>query len=183
LWHGASWNFVLWGALHGLYLLINHGWRQILGQRFSHKGWRPFFRLLTFLAVVAAWVPFRAPDLQTTKSVAAALFGLDGVGLPVSWSIRFHQLAATGLVHFDGALPNDLFGDFRGALRGLGVVLLVALFAPSTQRIVPMPGATDPIFRPLHWRPSPLWGGAVGVMLAVGVLLIGGESPFLYFRF
>ena len=30
LWHGASWNFVFWGGLHGIYLILNHGWRNII---------------------------------------------------------------------------------------------------------------------------------------------------------
>src|ERR1700742_821559 len=57
LWHGAAWTFVIWGALHGLYLCVNHAWNHFAPaapQRFA-----PLAKLgsctLTFLAVVVAW--------------------------------------------------------------------------------------------------------------------------------
>src|SRR5450631_3705009 len=65
LWHGASWTFVVWGGLHGAYLLVNHAWRSAAGRlprpgallgaagRFAGRG-------LTLLAVIVAWVFFRA---------------------------------------------------------------------------------------------------------------------------
>src|SRR3979490_2002928 len=61
LWHGAAWNFVIWGGLHGIYLCINHLWRAWRGDaaRASMlvKGlcWA-----VTFFAVVIAWGFFRA---------------------------------------------------------------------------------------------------------------------------
>lgn len=66
LWHGASWSFVLWGALHGGYLMVNHAFRAMM----QRLGWQTAldgsvaFRILswgiTFLSVVVAWVFFRA---------------------------------------------------------------------------------------------------------------------------
>src|SRR5262249_17413015 len=65
LWHGAAWTFVAWGGLHGIYLVINHFWR-------ARTWWRPRLNLtvtfalqvcawsITFLAVIVAWVFFRA---------------------------------------------------------------------------------------------------------------------------
>ena len=61
LWHGAGWNFVMWGALHGSYLAIHHGVSDLtpsLAQRLRRLcllNWT-----LTFVAVVLAWVFFRA---------------------------------------------------------------------------------------------------------------------------
>ena len=64
LWHGASWNFVAWGGLHGLYLVANHAWRAArprLGvARAVPGGWLAGWAL-TFAAVSLAWVFFRAP--------------------------------------------------------------------------------------------------------------------------
>lgn len=68
LWHGAGWSFVIWGTLHGLYLGINHGFRALCGpglcarfdrsRLFGASSW-----LLTMLAVILAWVVFRAETL------------------------------------------------------------------------------------------------------------------------
>ena len=58
LWHGAAWRFLLWGGLHGLFLVI-HGFWARLGWRLP----RPLAWGLTLLCVLLAWVPFRAPGL------------------------------------------------------------------------------------------------------------------------
>ena len=56
LWHGAGWTFVIWGGLHGLFLVINHFWRAHCPVRLpKFAGW-----LITSVSIVAAWVFFRA---------------------------------------------------------------------------------------------------------------------------
>ncbi len=87
LWHGAGWTFIIWGGLHGLYLVINHGWlafKSSIG--WGEGGWllRLLAMLLTFLAVVVAWVFFRAPDFATACSVLSGMAWLNGVSLPES---------------------------------------------------------------------------------------------------
>jgi alginate O-acetyltransferase complex protein AlgI len=70
LWHGASWSFVLWGALHGLCLMLNHGFRALLARRGEalvawdrSRAAKLFGWALTMLCVVVAWVFFRAETL------------------------------------------------------------------------------------------------------------------------
>lgn len=67
LWHGASWNFVIWGLLHGAYLVIH----KILKNQFPHFCLHPFFKtkigkflsiLGTQYLVFLAWIPFRVKD-------------------------------------------------------------------------------------------------------------------------
>ncbi|MCJ8268607.1 MAG: MBOAT family protein, partial [Psychrosphaera sp.] len=61
LWHGAGWTFVLWGAMHGLFLSINHGWNKVTNKSSSQRlGRKVIVRIITFAAVVIAWVMFRA---------------------------------------------------------------------------------------------------------------------------
>ncbi|HET9700323.1 MAG TPA: MBOAT family O-acyltransferase, partial [Burkholderiales bacterium] len=67
LWHGANWTFVVWGGLHGFYLMVNHAWhalRRRLGLGDGGRGGRWAGRVLTFLAVVVAWVFFRAESVD-----------------------------------------------------------------------------------------------------------------------
>lgn len=77
LWHGANWNFVLWGALHGLYLTINHGFQTFTRDFSSTHLCNPFFRLLswslTFLSVIVAWIFFRANDFPTAIRIVEAM--------------------------------------------------------------------------------------------------------------
>lgn len=68
LWHGAGWNFLFWGVIHGLMMIIYRLWA--LGQ------WRlPTWtaQALTLMFVVLAWIPFRAPNTEVMGSAFAAL--------------------------------------------------------------------------------------------------------------
>jgi alginate O-acetyltransferase complex protein AlgI len=77
LWHGAGWNFILWGAMHGTYLVIFRVYenakssRPALGESRMIAG---VWRLLTLVAVTAAWVPFRAPNMPTAGALLARMF-------------------------------------------------------------------------------------------------------------
>ena len=72
LWHGASWNFVIWGAIHGGWLALERS----LGQSFYAR-WPRFARVaLTFGVVLLAWVFFRTPDLPSALSHLGTMFGL-----------------------------------------------------------------------------------------------------------
>src|SRR5262249_19221863 len=74
LWHGAAWNFVLWGGLHGLCLVVHGQYRWNLPAAAG--------RMLTLLAVVVAWVPFRATGLGATLAMLRGMAGLHRIPLP-----------------------------------------------------------------------------------------------------
>jgi alginate O-acetyltransferase complex protein AlgI len=87
LWHGANWTFVFWGALHGVYLGINHAFRAVTAgisakldasRVFAVVSW-----LLTFLAVIAAWVFFRAPTFQAATRILTRMADFGGWHLDV----------------------------------------------------------------------------------------------------
>ncbi len=69
LWHGASWNFVVWGALHGIGLAGLRLWQVWRGNAKATGFWRYFYIVLTFHYVTFAWVFFRAADLETAGSI------------------------------------------------------------------------------------------------------------------
>ncbi|MFO1011235.1 MAG: MBOAT family O-acyltransferase [Planctomycetota bacterium] len=87
LWHGAKWTFVCWGAMHGAYLVVHRVWsarvarESALGAFGGALGW-----VLTPLAVLLAWVVFRAPDFATAAQVWKNLLGTgaDG-GAALTW--------------------------------------------------------------------------------------------------
>ncbi len=82
LWHGASWTFVVWGLLHGFYLVVE----QVLRQTFGHVDWakHPVSRFamgfFTFFLVSLAWVFFRASDFPSAWSLMCSLFTWNGEG-------------------------------------------------------------------------------------------------------
>jgi alginate O-acetyltransferase complex protein AlgI len=94
LWHGASWTFVVWGGLHGLYLAVE---RFVTG-RFAGAAiaqtwlFRVWLALLTYLLVNLTWVFFRAHDFPTAWRMISSMFGFApadaGTPLPTLWIIQ-----------------------------------------------------------------------------------------------
>ena len=85
LWHGAGWNFVIWGGLHGIYLVIHQLFTSLSGRLGILRDClllKTFSRLVTFVAVCFAWVFFRAPDISVSMSVIYGMAGFNGVGSP-----------------------------------------------------------------------------------------------------
>ncbi len=77
LWHGAAWHFVVWGALHGLFLVVEHS----LSRRFAGAAWiktapaQFAIGTLTFVLTCIAWVFFRASDFPHAMMHIAAMMG------------------------------------------------------------------------------------------------------------
>ncbi|MEZ5021696.1 MAG: MBOAT family O-acyltransferase [Chitinophagales bacterium] len=70
LWHGSSWNFVIWGLFHGIFIVIERlGFDKVL-----KKLWIPFQHLYTLLVVVIGWVFFRADDIYQAKAILKKMF-------------------------------------------------------------------------------------------------------------
>ncbi|HZX28504.1 MAG TPA: MBOAT family protein [Telluria sp.] len=162
LWHGAGWNFVVWGGLHGAYLSTHQLWRARIPWRMP----RPLAQGLTFLAVCFAWVFFRASDLPAALDVLRGLIGMNGIGLP-------HVLA--GLQPW---LPHADFGGLRWiqlegpGLPALALASALAFAAPTTAALV----AT-------RWRPTPRWALASTALFVVSVFTLNRPTEFLYFQF
>jgi alginate O-acetyltransferase complex protein AlgI len=71
LWHGASWNFIIWGSFHGFFLLIERSpWGKILD-----KIWSPVAHIYTLLVVMTGWVFFRAGNLHDAIGFLKTMFG------------------------------------------------------------------------------------------------------------
>ncbi|MCW5661951.1 MAG: MBOAT family protein [Burkholderiaceae bacterium] len=168
LWHGAGWTFVVWGGLHGLYLMVNHGWRAWIGEARQARleGSRAYgvsSWLLTLLAVVVAWVFFRAETFSGAGRMLQAMAGF-GASEPVQV-----QLWNAGLSVRTGALWCGLLGA-------------LALLAPNSNRIGDALLRT--LTRPVRWRPA--LGGAASVAIAMLLLINTARdsvSAFIYFNF
>jgi D-alanyl-lipoteichoic acid acyltransferase DltB (MBOAT superfamily) len=157
LWHGASWNFVVWGAIHGFALLINHAWRNLAGKATVVMIW-PIGWALTMFVAIFAWVPFRAESFSETWLLWKDMFGFGASGKPV--------------------LSNAL----SHSVRWIIVLFSIALLFPNTQEIMNKSYAR---FRFLLWRPTLPWAVAFGLTFGLGIaaMEMQNSSQFLYFRF
>ncbi len=175
MWHGAGWTFLIWGALHGAYLVVDHGLtalRKKLG--LAWRWWMgPPAQAATFFAVVIGWVFFRA------TSLSAAVRVLGGM---CAWDARPGDLVAR-------EVPDALLGALGGANWGwiLGLLAL-AFFAPNSQEIIGWSEARLPNLMGTRAKKfAPLaFAGFATTMIVFVISLTGirhGASPFIYFNF
>ena len=192
LWHGAGWTFVIWGGLHGLYLVIHQAWRGLrekLGRANAPSTWwsRAASVALTFLAVVFAWVVFRASSVEAAASIVKGMLGLHGVSLPDIFALRLGAMAAP-LSALGVTFTSGGGRDFVMTFVWIAALLPVVFLAPNTQEIMarfaPALGNTQPPRRERSsWRPTRSWGWVMAVVLACGLLSLTRPSEFLYFQF
>ena len=169
LWHGAGWTFVVWGGLHGCYLVFNHGWRALHGSAPLSRPMLLAARLLTFLSVVFAWTVFRADSLAAAGRVVAGMVGASGAGwtLPSGHWDRGYSAIAVGLALIWLA-PNTSE--------------IMARYAPVLPFDRAVRSAREPGFT-FRWRATPSWAYAVSVVASLGLLYLSRIAEFLYFRF
>jgi alginate O-acetyltransferase complex protein AlgI len=183
LWHGAGWTFVVWGGLHGLFLIVNHSWVKLKGRLpiLPRAGDTIVYAALslavTQFCVVLAWVFFRADSLTTAQRVLCAMFGL---------------VASPGKPPVVAGMEQVLTG------MGLGLIAagyLACLMLPNVNELFRdkyrvgldtyrLPQAWS-LLR-LRWSMQVPWAVATAALFAaalVAILAVGEGTPFLYFQF
>ena len=189
LWHGASWTFVAWGAVHGACLVANQLWRGALINMprlnaalgrvpkplRGAAGWG-----VTFSVVLASWVLFRAATMQGALSMLCAMLGISRSVTTTTFvptaSIRFADLPWT--------LSVDSFAAVAATAVGLGLAITLAL--PSTMDVFRYREYRSP---PLakrgrwQWRPTGWWALGVATALSLSIFGMWQHLEFLYFQF
>lgn len=188
LWHGAAWTYVVWGALHGLYLSANHIWHHIkrrlnIFNRNSTKNLM-FSRLLTFILITFAWVYFRADDLSSANHMVKSMLGLNGFVWP---DTHLSPTAQAILSQLNWKFSH--LGYFSGWKDIVIILLLLATvwFMPNTQEII---GKYRPSIEnqplsssALSWSPTKKWAAIISVIALISILNLAKVSEFLYFQF
>jgi D-alanyl-lipoteichoic acid acyltransferase DltB (MBOAT superfamily) len=156
LWHGAAWTFVVWGLLHGVFLVAERLFTQLadflgLSRLSVPRLLAVLSWLATFIAVVTAWVFFRAEDLSNAMTMVVAMYS----AIPVS------EEGLAMLSYEDGV-----------AVLALGIVV--------AQQMVNRNRPLNELLRALPW---PVLGAALGCMLLLISLSSGQTNAFIYFQF
>lgn len=194
IWHGAGWTFIVWGTLHGVFLVVFQAWDRLrprlgLGAERTAAG-RAFGVGLTFLSVAVAWIFFKAHTLPEALAVLEGFVGLNGLVLPVSWQPALGSLApalVSAGVEFGHLHPSY-------SLEGLALVLVLlpAVFLlPNGQQLVGYAGTVlqkppaplGPLAFRLRWSPGYRWALASAGMVLLSAFLAQRNSEFLYFQF
>ena len=178
LWHGAGWNFIFWGGLHGIYLIINHQWQTLtkfLGYDSKKSSWwvKALSILVTFLAIAVSWVFFRAADMNAAIAILQGMVGKNG-----------------GIFYYESGLVKTYLLSLA--------LLAIAWFTPNTQQWLEkyQPALDtkvrmlnwswfDSLWQKLYWRPNRIFGFVLGsaIFLIVKIALQAPQSEFLYFDF
>ena len=196
LWHGAGWNFVAWGALHGVYLIINHAWSRFsvqLGFIPASSAWRWLSVGITFGAVCFAWVFFRAPDISRAWTIVQGMSGVYGIALPESIG---SQLGGAGRFLEQHGISFYMGGGARFVQTYAWVLFAAAItfLLPNTQQLT---GRFCPAldYHPsrdaayglagkyLSWGPGVRWAFAIGILTVCSLLSLNRPTEFLYFQF
>jgi alginate O-acetyltransferase complex protein AlgI len=168
LWHGAAWTYVVWGGLHGLYLLINHAYRAARGDRPTSTAMTMLSTILTLSCVVVAWVFFRATSVERAIEILRAAASLQtirpgGLLLYFSWEHVEFSLIFGGCLAIVWLLPNSM-----------------QMFKVPNPPTAPQENSVINISR---WAPTPKSAIAYGALFTACVLLFERTVKFIYFQF
>jgi D-alanyl-lipoteichoic acid acyltransferase DltB (MBOAT superfamily) len=196
VWHGAGWQFVIFGLLHGFYLTVNHAWLAVknwLGLAAHESRWRNAVAVLvTFAGVTVTLVFFRASDVPTALNLLAGMAGENGfaihpnlAGLPgVRQAIDLFAIPVSESAYINS---RQLFW--------IAIGLTIVWGAPNTQQWMRhYRTALNQKLRPdwltrrapwAGWRPTTAFGLLIGCVTTYSLMKTFSMAPteFLYFQF
>jgi len=153
MWHGSSWNFILWGLFHGLFLVIERvGFDKIL-----EKIWRPVQHLYALLIALIGWVFFRAEDLPQALDYLMSMVGIN-----------------KGLLNADVYLDTEIILTFI-----LGCILATPVYRKIREGIEAYSTTRFGTAALLIYY---LFLGLL-LFVSIAIISSDTYSPFIYFRF
>ena len=153
LWHGASWNFVVWGAYHGLWLVLE---RMGLKKFYEKIGKVPSV-IITFIIAMVGWAIFRIEDMGEAFTFISRLFAFDFSAFSIKADAQFYTMLVIALVFsfitlfpFGKKMQDAIYYKEEYSIAGIIVAWVVAVFM---------------------------------LFFCIAAINAVGFSPFIYFRF
>ena len=197
LWHGAGWTFLIWGGLHGLYLVVNHSIHKLIPLNKTGKLRKIFGWLFTMLAVVVAWVPFRAESLEGAIYMLRSMSGLNDIQLtPIfKGKLGFIEpwLIDMGVVFDNSGMFNEnIIGNPKIMILWIILLIFISTLLPNTYQLMyryrPVFQSSYSLilrlrFRWQEWRPNYIWSILGFIIFVIAIMCLKQDSEFLYFQF
>jgi alginate O-acetyltransferase complex protein AlgI len=188
LWHGASWNFVFWGLLHGCGLAVNHWWTRDRKHSSAPAAANPILVVIQWFATYAfvciAWIFFRSRDLDTSLLILRKVLYLDTAGSPWFYSPLYMMLVLVIVGHILGVMAAKQGMKSDARVRWIVPPAWAApLYVWSRQRFAVKPSRAAGIY---VLAPVPGFvGGFIIAVWLIGVYLFASlhTAPFIYFQF
>jgi alginate O-acetyltransferase complex protein AlgI len=154
-WHGAAWNFLVWGAFHGFFLIAD---RLFLLKLLNRAGKYPAI-VITFIITLIGWVLFRSDTLAYALDFLRTMFSFSFPGVPLELSLKFGVILGIAMIFsfmaaFGGVekWQGKVTGTGDELKRGTGVLVRVLFIV-------------------------------VFLALCLAAIISSGFNPFIYFRF
>ena len=154
LWHGASWNFIIWGLMHGLFLVAE----KLFLEKTLSKLWKPIGHIYTLLIVMIGWVFFRSEDLPYAIEFLEKMFFLKPDGDQIVYTLNHFvnkQTIVVGILGIVFSLP--VFPYFQNIFKNI-----------SNRNLINVPYYI---------------GLVVLLYIVMMYLSVETYNPFIYFRF
>ena len=163
LWHGAGWTFIIWGTLHGIFLMVNHQWRRLKIALPKFANWS-----ITFLCVTFAWVFFRAQSVHDAYKVIFCMLDITNFAIP-DHGFTAKLFANTGIASIKWSISSSF---------GTSLLELFILFAALLL-------LKNPIVLQEKIKPKYTWLLLTCILFLISTYYIGtfGTGEFLYFQF
>lgn len=161
LWHGAGWNFVFWGFLHGLASVIYRYWKNFNVSMNKILAW-----FITFNFINVTWVFFRATSWDDAIKVLKGMAGLNGVVLPSIVTSRFNFLNQYAGEFFIGSTL-----EMASCISLIFILLLVIFASKNTGEFS------------FNFKPTIINVAIISVIAVYSILSLNKVSEFLYFNF
>ena len=168
VWHGANWTYVVWGGLHGLFLIIGNVWNKVVKVNPLQESWlRNSIRMLfTLILVTFAWTFFRATSLHDAWYICAHSF--DNFFVDVKHIITNENLLRTNLLYIN-------LGSARFFLSVLSILFLFAMEKISGKdTVMTYIAGRNKIIR---------WSFYFLIVYATLLASESGQNQFIYFQF
>jgi D-alanyl-lipoteichoic acid acyltransferase DltB (MBOAT superfamily) len=189
IWHGAGWNFIIWGSLHGIYLIINHGWRGLHRKLPSSPFWLSWTGnklgvAITLIAIIIGWVFFRAETYSGAINMLRGMAGNNGIVIPAKYFDRWGELS--GLLINKGIEFRFVEGfSSISPLYSIFLLWCVVRYAPNTLSLLRSykPTLSDIDKSSLEISLTKRSAVVIGLLFIISIASLNKVSEFLYFQF
>jgi D-alanyl-lipoteichoic acid acyltransferase DltB (MBOAT superfamily) len=163
LWHGASWMFVIWGAMHGFAIVIHRAWQQMGRKMNTILAW-----FITFNFINITWIFFRAKEWEDVINIFKGMIGLNGIMLPEKYAKYFGELH-NGIIQY-----GNVYEHINGKAQTTTYIILAFILVLTLKNSMQLMNT---------FKPSRLNLIFTLALFLTGVSMMSKVSEFLYFNF
>ena len=166
IWHGAGWMFMIWGAIHGVGLIINHCWSKYCFSLPKVLAW-----IVTYAVVIIALVFFRSPNLKTAEQIIGNMFGFSGIVLPKKFEEFIPNLVSSNI-----QFESRMFQDVGFSQQTFLILIFGSILAFTCKNSSEIAEA---------FKPSGKWLLFMSVVILISIVTMGSLSgtEFIYYEF